>query len=124
MKDRIEINGVWYIREDKAISDNIPQDIIDNIDSEFWQYKGAFYEDELMCIDTMISEDNNIISAKYINKTVQPWETEELDNENWFVGILENNPESIDGFNESFKTQEERFVFKAYLLKLRSLGYI
>jgi hypothetical protein len=37
---------------------------------------------------------------------------------------LENNPESIPDFEDAFETHEKRLLFKAYLLKLKNMGYL
>jgi homospermidine synthase len=126
-QDRIQINGVWYVRDDK-VKDNyneIPKDIIEEIDDQTWKYKGVFYEGNLMVLDTSISDDSDLImSIKYIDKTVEPWAEDSFDNDNWLRGVLENNPESIPDFEDAFETHEKRLLFKAYLLKLKNMGYL
>lgn len=122
-KDKIVIDGIVYVRADKQ--DIVPQSVIENVEDLCIEYNGIIYEDDVMILEAEIIEDNKIISSiQFTDKTIKPRKEESFDNENWFIGILENNPESIQDFKEIFKTEYQQEVFKAFLLKLRAMGWL
>lgn len=124
MKDKIIIDGIVYVRADKQET-AATQSAIENVENMCFEYNGIMYEDAIMILDaSRIANNDTVSSITYTDKTKKPWEEEYLDNENWFVGILENNPESIPSFKQTFKTGYQQEVFKAFLLKLRAMGWL
>ena len=90
-KDRIQIDGVWYIKEG-----------VDNqaIDFDTVEYKGRVYESNLYCFDvTKIKRDDNGyydgVDVKFTDKRTKPWKEDNFDNDRWLLGVLDNKPESI-----------------------------
>ena len=123
MKNTIVIDGVVYVRADKQ--DIVPQSVIENVEDKCIQYNGIYYEDDVISLKTERTEDNETIySIEYTDKTVKPWKEEYFDNPNWFIGILENSPESNKDFKETFKKEHQQEVFKAFLLKLKSMAWL
>lgn len=123
MKNTIVIDGIIYVRADKQ--DVVPQSVMENIEDMCIEYAGILYEDHVMVLNaTKFVDSKELSSIEYTNKTIKPWKEECLDNENWLIGILENNPESMDDFKETFKTEYQQEVFKAFLLKLRAMGWL
>lgn len=104
MENRIEINGVWYVRED-AITD--PLDHLEEIDLIFSEE--CCYETDKYCfVASRIRRDGGDKFYPGINITFtdkrsgnrDTWKEEYWDNLSWFKGILEGNPESIAFLDE------------------------
>ena len=122
-KNTIVIDGIFYVRADKQ--DIVPQSVVENVEDLCIEYKGIVYEDDVIVLEAERIEDNEIISSiQFTDKSIKPRKQESFDNENWFIGILENNPESIQDFKEIFKTEYQQEVFKAFLLKLKAMGWL
>jgi hypothetical protein len=93
-KDKIQIDGVWYIREDQSEKK-----------LDVTNFIGCVYEnDECVWEATKIYQDDDKtfypdVSIKFTDKRVKPWKEEYWDNEAWILGILEDK--SIDEVKES-----------------------
>jgi hypothetical protein len=102
MEDRIQINGVWYVREEQPTK---------KIDWDITTYNGRVYESDLYCfkITQILNEDglpyNNSCDIEITDKRVKPWKVEHVDNQKWFIGVLQNNPESMVEANKMFCEQ-------------------
>ena len=101
MENRIEINGVWYVREEQPI---------EKIELDATSYNGRVYESDLYCFEVtqILNDDGLPYDDCYIevtDKRVKPWKVEHIDNPKWFIGVLENNPESMEEANEMFCEQ-------------------
>ena len=122
MQDRIEINGVWYIREDLA--KNQEEDIelsfslqaLYENDNYCWEatrlYKGddrsGFYED---------------IDIKFTDKREKPFKEEHWDNNAWMKHVMNNDPEAIICAKESMCDDGVK-TFKLFLNKLKEEGWL
>lgn len=114
MENRIEINGVWYVREDQVT--NTP---VETIELDVTVFNGRVYESDLYCFEaTQIFNEDGLPYAdscdiEITDKRVKPWKVEHVDNQKWFIGVLENNPESMSEAEEMFCKRglaEFRFV--------------
>ena len=109
MKDRIEVNGVWYIKENTIVQPTISQ-----LDSGV-KYDGMVFESDLYSFDCtrVYDEDGNLykdgnLCIKFTDKSIihdidkfqEHW-----DNVDWMCGILENEVEAIDEAMESLCSQ-------------------
>ena len=111
MKDRIEVNGVWYIKEDTIIQPTISQ-LEPGI-----KYDGFVFESDLYAFDCtrIYDEDGNLykdgnVSIKFTDKSKYSGlgneETQEYwDNVDWMRGIIENEVEAIAEAMESLCSQ-------------------
>ena len=102
MENRIEINGVWYVREDQVTSTPV-----ETIELDATSFNGRAYESDLYCFEVtqLLKADGTPYDAcdiEVTDKRVKPWKVEHLDNPNWFIGVLENNTESMEEANEMF----------------------
>lgn len=95
MKDRIEIDGVWYVRESNSI--------------EFYEYDFIGYvcecDDYYFEATRLQKEDgtyNKYITIKFTDKRGgrENWKDDFWDNNSWFRGILNDVPESLQGLKE------------------------
>ena len=126
MKNRIEIDGVWYTREDNTTPEVIPQ-----LDPSI-SYEGLVFESDLYCFEaTRLRDDDGEFydkecSIKFTDKSIihdidkfqEYW-----DNAEWMIGILNNDPEAIEEALESLCSQgiEE---FKVVVKELAEKGWI
>ena len=122
MQDRIEINGVWYIREDLA--NNQEEDF------ELSFALHALYEDDKYCWEaTRLYKDDtkssfyDDIDIKFTDKRVKPWKEDHWDNNFWMKGVLDNDPESMRDAKESMCDNGIK-TFKLFLNKLKEEGWI
>ena len=96
MKDRIEINGEWYVKEKITI----PADT-DPVKLDETEFKSRMYESDLYCFEaSLIMKDDGVhyydnCSIEFTDKRTKPWKEEYLDNPLWFFGVLDGNEESM-----------------------------
>lgn len=106
MNDRIEINGVWYVRED-AITDPLEHLEVEEMDLTFSE-QCCFESNKYCFVASRIRRDGEDefypdVSIKFTDKRSgdrDTWKEEYWDNNNWIKGILEGNPESIAFLDE------------------------
>ena len=106
MEDRIEVNGVWYIKEDVATS-KFEKVTISQLEPGI-KYDGFVFESNLYAFDCtrIYDEDGNLykdgnVSIKFTDKSKYSGlgnnEIEEhWDNVDWMCALLINEPESIE----------------------------
>lgn len=129
METRIEINGVWYIRED-AINDSL--DILEEEEMDLTWTEECIYENDDYCfVASRIKKDDSEefypdISIKFTDKRHSDrteWTDEHWDNNSWFRGILENNPESLQHLREALCDKGVK-QFKMFLRKLIEVKWL
>ena len=122
MQDRIEINGVWYIREDLA--NNQVEDFelsfslqaMHEDDNYVWEAKRLYKDDTK-------SSFYDDIDIKFTDKRVKPWKEDHWDNNFWMKGVLSNDPESMTDAKESMCDNGIK-TFRVFLNKLKEEGWI
>ena len=121
MQDRIEINGVWYVRED--ISNNQVEDL------ELIFSLQAMYENDKYCWEAIRSYKENSqthfyedIDIKFTDKRDKPFKEDHWDNNSWFKGVLDNDPESLKDARESMCPSGVK-TFQLFLNKLKERGW-
>ena len=98
MEDRIQINGVWYKREDPKIE--TPEYEINDLNVT--KHLSYSFESTDFCFEAIrLYKDEgetffNSIDIEFTDKRFIPWKTEYWDNPNWFKGILDNDPEALN----------------------------
>lgn len=132
MENRIEINGVWYVRED-AITDPLDHLEAEEMDLSFSEE--CCYENEKYCFvasrlrrDDSSSEFYPGINITFTDKRMgdrDTWKEEYWDNNNWFKGILEGNPESVKSLNEEMDIcSQGKKQLKGFLNRLVEEGWL
>jgi hypothetical protein len=91
--DRIEINGIWYVREDQQQDELIVLDPAN--------YHGCVVEDSEFAIEATKTLRNDggyydCLDIKFTDKRSKPWKEETWDHPAWMRGVLNNNPESLN----------------------------
>ena len=119
MENRIKIGDVWYVREEQPIEE-IEMDVV--------AFDGRVFETDLYCFEaSRLYNDSDVpfvdCDIKVTDKRVKPWKEEYLDNPNWFIGVLDNNPESMDEAREMF-CDRGIAEFRAFVRDLISVGWL
>ncbi len=121
MKDRIEINGVWYIKEDIL---NTQEEVELSFSLE------AMYENDKYCWQAVrLYKENsqvyfyNDIDIKFTDKREKPFKEEHWDNNSWMKGVMDNDPEALKDARESM-CDEGIKTFKLLLKKLQEEGWL
>jgi hypothetical protein len=126
MKDRIEINGVWYVRETSTPQPTKfhPEDLIHTM-SCVWESDDWVFEATMMLRDddpTDFFLDPTIdITDKRGDR--DEWVEHDSDNPNWMFGVLNNDPESMVDANEMMDEQGLT-EFRAFLKHLIEKGWL
>ena len=118
-KDRIQINGVWYVKESNTKPATKKVEIEDH---QITKFKGAIFETDDYCWEATktYKDDGSLYSGldiKFTDKAnreiIRHW-----DNDAWMRGVLESYPESLE---EARNEMDEMGVayFQAFLAKLR-----
>ena len=123
MKNRIEIDGVWYTREDNTTPEVIPQ-----LEPSI-SYEGLVFESDLYCFEvTRLRDDTGNFYDKqcdiqFTDKKLDIDNSEHWDSVDWMCGILENEVEAIDEAMESLCSQG-LIELKEVLKELAEKGWI
>lgn len=103
MKDRIQVDGVWYVRE----SSTLPMVKIDEMlvtntlgciwESDDWCFEAtAILREEAVNLTDIYTAIIDIAITDKRNPDRDKWiEHSGIDNSNWFIGVYEGNPESM-----------------------------
>ena len=131
MENRIEINGVWYVRED-AITD--PLDYLEAEEMELTFSEQCCYETDKYCfVASRMRKDGGDefypdITITFTDKRSgnrDTWKEEYWDNNNWFKGILEGKAESIVTLDEETDIcPQGKRQFKGFLNRLVEEGWL
>ena len=124
MEDRIQINGVWYKRE---------EDSIEETESTFWDittYIGKVAESKLYVFKAeKIYRDENGggflsgVDIEFTDKRILgEWIEDLWDNDIWMRGVLNDDPDALKELRKSVCEQGEK-EFKEFLTILQEEGW-
>ena len=131
MENRIEINGVWYVRED-AITDPLYHLEAEEMDLTFSE-ECAYETDKYCFVASRIRKDGgdefypdiiiNFTDKRSGNRDT--WKEDYWDNNNWFKGILEGKAESIVSLDEDTDIcPQGKKQLKGFLNRLVEEGWL
>ena len=99
MKDRIEIDGVWYTRE---IETPKTPKVIPQLEPSI-SYEGLVFESDLYCFEATRLRDaldggfyDKQCDIQFTNKKLDIDNIEYWDNTEWMIECLSNDPEAIE----------------------------
>ena len=95
--DRVEINGIWYVREDLNTSKNVDFQFVELNENLFAHTENISYEDDEYSLELMILIYNGkkvMPSLKIVDKLNDL--TENWDSETFLKELLEMNSETIN----------------------------
>ena len=100
----------------------------EEIEMNVTSFDGRVFETDLYCFEaTRLYNDDGApykgCDIKVTDKRVKPWKEEHLDNPIWFIGVLENNPESMDEAHEML-CEQGIAEFRAFVKDLISVGWL
>ena len=131
MENRIEINGVWYVRED-AITDSL--DHLEDEEMYLTFSEECIYETDKYCfVASRMRKDGGDefypdITITFTDKRSgnrDTWKEEYWDNNNWFKGILYGNSDSIESLDEETDLcPQGKKQFKGFLNRLVEEGWL
>jgi hypothetical protein len=130
MEERIQINGVWYVKEEQtpttALSYEIDEDKLTYSES-------CVYENDKYCFEvTRIFQDydldkfyKDVLNLEFTDKRNgrDNWIVEEWDGIGWFNGVLERNHDSIETARESMCFEGVE-TFISFLKILKNKGWL
>jgi hypothetical protein len=121
MKDRIQIDGVWYVRELE------PEPETEFLDVQIHTSISVHYENDDYSWEaiSLIKDDGSQYDGfdiKFTNKNIKPWKDDYWDNMKWIKGVYENNPDSI---KEALEEMNENGIkhFRSFLNELNKIGW-
>lgn len=122
MEYRIQVNGVWYVREQE---DTTPEVEINIIRTEARTIESDKYVFEAVRLERSDAPGTYFdgIDINFTDKRERPWKEEYWDNNAWMRGVLINDPESLENLRESVCLQGEAEL-KAFLKELKEEGWL
>ena len=129
MEDRIQVNGIWYVKETtKAVSNSVEIENIDEFDvtrslSRIWENDDWVFEAKiLLAPDGTELEDTwgdcwITITDKDTNKE------HSIDNPTWMLGVYEGDPLSMREANKMM-TPEGIGLYRGFLSLLIKNGWL
>jgi len=130
MENRIQINGVWYVKEDQTPTTASPYEI----DEDKLTYsESCVYENDKYCFEaTRIFQEydlgkfyGDVLDIEFTDKRGGKgnWITEQWDNIIWCNFVLERNHHSIETLRESMCFEGVE-TFISFLKILKNKGWL
>ena len=131
MKDRIQVDGVWYVRESSTlpIVEIKPRDVTNSLsctwESDEWCFEAtAILREEAVDLTDIYTTIIDIAITDKRSSDRDEWiEHKDCDNKNWFIGVYEGNPESMPDANKIFDEQGIA-EFRGFIGHLIQKGWI
>ena len=134
MEDRIQVNGVWYVKETtKAVSDSVSMTTIDEFDvtrslGRVWENDDwAFEAKILLAPDGTELEDTWgdcwLTITEKVGYTNASWVEHDIDNPRWMLGVYEGDPLSMEEATK-IMTSEGIRLFRDFLSLLIKNGWL
>ena len=129
MKDRIQVDGVWYVRENKTlpIVEIKPRDVTNSLsctwESDEWCFEATvILKDEAENLTDIYTDPwIEITDKRPANR--DDWKKDNSDNPNWFIGVLEGSDESMEDANKIFDEQGLA-EFRGFISYLIDKGWV
>ena len=131
-KDRIQIDGVWYIKETDTIPDPLRMTTINEFDvtrslNRIWENDDWAFEAKILLEpDGTELEDTWGDCWLTITEKVgkhDAWVEHSIDNPRWMLGVLEGDPLSMEEANKMM-TPEGIRLFRGFLSLLIKNGWL
>ena len=124
-KDRIQINGEWYVKENTVEPLINPKDVTHAIEC-VWEDTNWCFVASLMVKEDDFNDCYDEVYLKITDKRVkgrENWVEEDVDNPKWILGVLEGNLDSMEEANEMFDDEGLKY-FKAFAIYLIDKGWL
>ena len=124
MKDRIQINGEWYIKESlNPLPEPEPLDLT--------YTQGCVYETSKYCFEaTRLYKDydscefyEDTLDIEFTDKRTKPWKTDHWDNSTWLLAVHHNDRDALE---EAFELMDNDGVreLKNFIRELLKMGWL
>ena len=129
-RDRIQIDGVWYVKETTKpyTADPIEMTNIDEFDvtrslTRIWENDDWAFEAKIL-----LSPEADILGETWGDCWIQitekaNWEEWDIDNPRWMLGVYEGDPESMEEADRMM-TPEGIALFRGFIHLLIKNGWI
>ena len=124
-KERIQINGEWYVKENTIEPLIDPKDVTYSVEC-IWEDTNWCFVASLTAKEDDFNDCYDDVYLKITDKRIksrEDWVETDVDNPKWILDVLENNPESIKDANEMFGDEGLKY-FKAFALYLIDKGWL
>jgi hypothetical protein len=124
-KDRIQINGEWYVKENTIEPLINPRDVTYSIEC-VWEDTNWCFVASLSAKEDDFNDCYDDVFMKITDKRVkgrENWVEEDVDNPKWILGVLEGNLDSMEEANKMFDDEGLKY-FKAFALYLIDKGWL
>jgi acetone carboxylase gamma subunit len=127
MKDRILIDGVWYVRETSETKlKEIQNDDVTHSQRKTWETSNWCFEATVIMRDNAETLDDHYPGPMVIITDKRPSERkdwvihDDIDNPSWVLGVYEGDPEFMPDAHEMMDDNgiEEFRLFIGYLIKI------
>lgn len=113
MQNRIQVNGIWYVREEERE----PIEII--------EYKCLMYENEKFVFEASIDEEKHKLDLIEItDKQVKPWKERCWDNLDFLKICLEYDETAHQTLESYGFNKDDIETFIAFLKEIQKKGYL
>jgi hypothetical protein len=125
MEDRIQINGVWYKREEDSIEE--PEKLfwdVTNCVGKVAESKLYVFKAEKMYKNEINGELYPGVDIEFTDKRILGnWKTDVWDNNTWMRGVLNDDPDALKELRKSVCERGE-MEFKEFLKSLVDEGWL
>ena len=124
-KERIQINGEWYVKENTIEPLIDPKDVTYSVEC-IWEDTNWCFVASLTAKEDDFNDCYDDVYLKITDKRIkgrEDWVETDVDNPKWIWSVLENNPESMEDANEMFGDEGLKY-FKAFALYLIDKGWL
>ena len=117
MENRIEINGVWYIKENSSVLSKNQKSADLDFERDIIYYEGLTWEDDTIHLKAEALEGNDrMTSISYRNKVTG--KSEYWDNDSWIMGVYDGDAVSISILKEDITFNDPYY----YKILVRFIG--
>jgi len=125
MEDRIQINGVWYIKEEP---DAIPEP---QKELDLSYFLSCIHETKNYVFEAIRTYDDfekgkffsNFLDIKFTDKRTEPWKIDTWDNSTWLLGVHHNDKSAL---TDAFELMDGEGVreLKDFIRELINKGWL
>jgi len=128
MKDRIQLDGIWYVKE-------TPPPVLEIDMLDITNCLSCIYEPNNWCFEASVTLKDDAVLVKdiYSDPWIEitdkrpanraDWVIDNSDNPSWFKGVLEGDPESMEEANKMFDEQGLK-EFRSFIKHLIDKGWL
>jgi hypothetical protein len=124
-KDRIQINGEWYVKENTIEPLINPEDVTYSIEC-VWENTNWCFVATLIVKEDDFNDCYDDVYLKITDKRNsdrEKWVEDDIDNPKFIIGVLRDNPESMEEAIKMFDDEGLKY-FKAFALYLIDKGWL